>query len=232
MTRTLVVAEMAARDLVRRRGALMLLFVLPLLFYVVRRDATGQALRLAGLGLGWGIATAAVFSGTAARHLEPRLRLSGYRTRHLVGGRLLALTAVAVAVGALYLAIILVDQDIQRPAVLALALGITAAVSVPLGLVLSAILPRELEAMLVLLTIFCMQMLLDPVTLPPRFLPFWSLRELASYIVDLTDGGYLRRGVLHGGGFALGLMAAFAIMSTVRLRRRPHLRMVPTHQRA
>jgi ABC-type multidrug transport system permease subunit len=227
MTKTLVVAEMAARDLSRRRGALTLLFLLPLAFYVARRDMTGQAVRLVGLGLGWVVSTAAVFSGTAAKGLEPRLRLTGYRTRHLVAGRLTALVTIALAVGAVYLAIALLDQDIRRPGAVALGLLLTVAVAVPLGLLMAALLPRELEAMLVLLTVFGLQMLLDPATMSARLLPFWSLRELATYAIDMVDASYLRRGALHGATVAVTLVALFAVMSTVRLRRRPHLRLRP-----
>jgi hypothetical protein len=81
--------------------------------------------------------------------------------------------------------------------------------------------------MLVLLTVFGLQMLLDPATTSARLLPFWSLRELASYAVDMTDAGFLRRGVLHGGAVAVTLTVLFAMMSTMRLRRRPHLRLRP-----
>lgn len=228
MTKTFVVAEMVARDLGRRRGALTLLFLVPLLFYVARRDMTGQAVRFVGLGLGWGVSTASVFSGAAAKALEPRLRLSGYRTRHLVAGRLAALVAVALAVGGVYLAIVLIDQDIQRPGAIALGLVLTVAVAVPLGLMLAAFLPRELEAMLVLLTVFGLQMLLDPATIPARLLPFWSLREVGTYAVDMVDTGYLRRGTMHGTSVAVVLMALFAVLSTIRLRRRPHLRLQPS----
>ena len=59
MTRTLVVAEMATRDLVRRRGVLVLLALMPMAFYLARRDSSGLAIRFMTLGLAWMVSTAA-----------------------------------------------------------------------------------------------------------------------------------------------------------------------------
>jgi hypothetical protein len=227
VTRWLTVAEMTARDLVRRRAALGLLFTLPLAFYLARHDRTGQSIRFASLGLGFAVSTVGLFAGTAAKSLEPRLRIGGYRTRELVAGRLGALLAIGLAVAALYLAIILVDQPLRRPTVIALELAVTTAVAAPLGLLLSALVPRDLEGTLLLITLVGVQFIMDPVEHAARLLPFWSMRELGTYAVDLTDAGYLRRGLAHGIATTILLTAATAVLATLRLRRRPHLRLEP-----
>lgn len=227
MTRWLTVAEMTARDLVRRRAALGLLFTLPLAFYLARHDRTGQSVRFASLGLGFAVSTVGLFAGTAAKSLEPRLRLGGYRTRELVAGRLGALLVMGLVVAALYLGIIVVDQPLQRPAIIALELAVTTAVAAPLGLLLSALVPRDLEGTLLLITLVGVQFIMDPVEPVARLLPFWSMRELGTYAVDLTDAGYLRRGLAHGVATTMLLTAATAILAALRLRRRPHLRLEP-----
>ena len=80
MNRLVTVAEMTLRELLRRRGVLLLLLLMPLTFYLIRRDAyLGQSVRSLLLGVGWAVSTAALFATTAARELEPRLRLAGYR---------------------------------------------------------------------------------------------------------------------------------------------------------
>jgi len=55
----LTVAVTSLRELGRRRVALLFVFVLPLVFYLVRIDVPWQALRFLALGVGWAIATLA-----------------------------------------------------------------------------------------------------------------------------------------------------------------------------
>ena len=75
MKKIIVVAEMALREILRRRSVLFMLLVLPLAFYLSRRsDHVGQSVRFLCLGLGWALSTAALFAGGAARALEPRQR--------------------------------------------------------------------------------------------------------------------------------------------------------------
>lgn len=227
MTRFATVAEMALREMLRRRSVLVILALLPLAFYLSRRgDHLGQSVRFVCLGLGWALSTAALFAGSAARELEPRLRLSGYRSAHLFLGRLAALWIVGVALAVPYFVLILVDQDGVRHAPIALMMVLMVAVSAPFGLALSAILPRELEGTLILLVVIGLQMMTDPGTLVARVLPFWSSREIGTYAIDDADSGYLVRGVLHGVVCAAVLLAAVAVASSLRLRQRPHLKFV------
>lgn len=228
MTKLLTVAEMALREMLRRRSVLVILLVLPLLFYLSRRgDHLGQSIRFVCLGLGWALSTAALFAGSAARELEPRLRLSGYRTYHLHLGRLLALWTVGVLLSAPYFLLIRLDQHDVRYGAIALIMVLTVATAAPFGLVLSSVLPRELEGTLVLLTVVGLQMMLDPAGTAARFLPFWASREIGTYAIDHTDGGYLTRGLVHGVVFAVALTALVALASGIRLRQRSHLKFSP-----
>jgi hypothetical protein len=222
--KTLVVAEMALREIVRRRSVLLLLALLPLAFYLSRRgDHLGQSVRFVCLGIGWALSTAALFAGNAARGIEPRLRLSGYATAELLLGRLGALWAVGVGLALPYLILIRVDQhDIRFGAVTAIML-LTVAVAAPFGLLLSALLPRELEGTLVLLMVVGLQMIMDPAGAASRVLPFWFSREIGTYAIDHTDDGYLTRGLVHAAVMLVFLLGAAAAAAAIRLRRRPHL---------
>ncbi|TDB74594.1 hypothetical protein [Micromonospora sp. KC721] len=225
MTRILVVAESALRELLRRRTVLIILLLFPLAFYLSRRgDHLGQSIRFVCLGLGWALSTAALFAGSAARGMEPRLRLSGYRSMHLVLGRLLALWAVGALLCAPYFVLILVDQHDVRYGAIALIMVLTVAVAVPFGLLLSAVLPRELEGTLVLLTVVGLQMVMDPASTATRALPFWFSREIGTYAVDHTDSGYLTRGLTQGIAVAVVLTLSVVVAAAVRLRQRRHLR--------
>jgi hypothetical protein len=225
MKRITVVAEMALREILRRRSVLALLLVLPLAFYLSRRsDHTGQSIRFLCLGLGWALSTAALFAGGSARAIEPRLRLSGYHMMHLILGRLCALWTVGLVLSLPYWVLIRLDQPGVRYGAIALIMALTVAVSAPFGLALSAVLPRELEGTLLLLIIVGLQMMMDPADNTTRLLPFWFSREIGTYAVDHTDAGYLTRGLAHGLAVAVALTALVATVSAIRLRRRPHMR--------
>jgi hypothetical protein len=52
------------------------------------------------------------------------------------------------------------------------------------------------------------------------------VRELGTWTVDGTDGGYVRRALLHA-GLAVLLLSALTVLARARaLRRRPHLRFI------
>lgn len=228
MSKVLTVAEMALREIARRRTVLVILLLMPLAFYLSRRDDhLGQSIRFVCLGLGWALSTAALFTGSASRKIEPRLRLSGYSPWHLYVGRLAALWTVGIVLSAPYFLLIRFDQDDVRYGAIALIMGFTVLVAAPFGLALSALLPRELEGTLVLLVVVGLQMILDPGGTAARFLPFWFSREIGTYAIDHTDVAYLERGLLHAAIVGLALTLVVAAASTIRLRRRSHLQFTP-----
>ncbi|GAA5184739.1 hypothetical protein GCM10023322_26890 [Rugosimonospora acidiphila] len=229
MRRLGVVTDMTLREMLRRRGVLILLLALPLAFYAVRRNDSGEAIRALFLGLSWAISAAALFSASAGRAVEPRLRLSGYRSHHLYLGRLAALLVLGTGIGLPLLALVALDpaQSKVRAGGVALAMLLCVTVAAPFGLLIAAIVPRELEGTLVLLVIVGIQMVVDPAGSAAKVMPFWSSREIATYAVDHTGSGYLDRGLVHGVAFTVGLAVLVAVLSTVRLRTRSHMRFAP-----
>jgi hypothetical protein len=99
LARVLTVTEMQAHDLRRRRVAVGLLVALPLAFYfsLLGQPEDPFVFVAGGIGMAWSVAGAALFSMLAARRIDPRLVLSGYRPHELLLGRLLLLEAFALA---------------------------------------------------------------------------------------------------------------------------------------
>ncbi|WP_416901518.1 hypothetical protein [Micromonospora echinospora] len=222
------VAEMALREMLRRRGVLVLLLALPLAFYLVRRgDHVGQSIRFLLLGIAWAVSTAALFASGTSRPIEPRLRLSGYRSHHLYLGRLAAMWTLGLSIAVPFFALVAVDHGDQvRIGAIALAMLLTVAVAAPFGLLIGAAVPRDLEGTLLLLVVVGVQMMIDPADSITRLLPFWSSREIGTYAVDHTGPEYLTRGLAHGVLFGVVATALVAVLATIRLRRRPHVRFV------
>lgn len=224
MTRTLAVV--ALRELLRRRTAMVLMTLLPLCFYLVRLDQPGQALRFLTLGLGWTVATLSLFSSVTARELDGRLLTAGFSSRAVIWGRQLAVLAVGTVLACAYVAVVAVHQGGDRlPSVLVL-LFTTVLVAAPLGAAVSLLLPRELEGALALLAVMSMQMLADPAGTGAKLLPFWSSREIATFVIDPVGTEYLWRGVGHA---LLVLVACWtAVYAGSRSRHAAARRTLPT----
>jgi hypothetical protein len=193
----LVIAGLSVREVGRRRVALAIMVTMPLWFYLLRRDVEGQSIRMLTLGMGWAVSALTLFVVNGSRGLDPRLRLTGASTLAVIGGRLLALTGGGVALALGYWVLVEADQRLERPWTGALMMVLTAVIAAPLGSLVAALLPRELEGALALLTICAVQMLADPPTLTAHLMPFWSFREMGTYVVDGVDVGYLWRALAH-----------------------------------
>jgi hypothetical protein len=220
VSRVLVVARATAVELLRRRTVVVLMVVVPLAFYVARHELTGQSIRFLAVGMAWALSTLAAFAGIAGQAIDPRLRLGGYGSGELLAGRLLGLTALAVPLVAGYALVVLLDRDLDRGGGVLLGLALTAAVALPFGLLVAALVRRPLEAAMLLLVVSGLQMILDPADPATRALPFWSVREVLTWTVDGTGDDYLRRGLLHAAVAVLVLGGGTVILRTMALRRR------------
>ncbi|HEY7226388.1 MAG TPA: hypothetical protein VH561_22680 [Micromonosporaceae bacterium] len=221
LRRLLTVAEMALRELIRRRTVLVLLLVLPLAFYLIRRDQyVGQSVRSLFVGIGWTVSTAALFSTIGARSFEPRLRMAGYRSHELYLGRLCGLWTLGVALAAPFLALVRFDVANVRYGAVGVAMLCVVTVAAPFGMLIGHIIPREMEGTLALLTVVAIQMLIDPASTASKLTPFWSSREIGTYAIDHTGADYLQRGLVHAAVSTLLLLALVAVVSATRLRRR------------
>jgi len=195
----LTITVTSLRELSRRRIALLFVLVLPLVFYLVRIDVQWQAIRFLALGVGWAIATLALFSHVGARRLDQRLAVVGASPTALFFGRQLALVATGMPVAGAYLLLVAITQDVPRLAAVGLLLVTTVLIAAPLGAVVSLVVPRELEGALALLSVMALQLLVDPDDTAAKLLPLWSTRELSAYAIEAVSSDYLQRSLLHFG---------------------------------
>lgn len=222
MSSLLRTAEMALRDLTGRRWVLVLLILVPLVFYAARRDDAGwQSIRFACMGLAWALSTVALFSSLSARSLEPRLRIAGASISSLLAGRVLALTAVAIVIGGAYALLVTLDQEVEHPWAITAALLLSAVLSVPLGVLIGRLIPREFEGMLLLITVVGLQTIVDPGSTLAQLLPLWATRELLSYGVE--GHGDLNAAWTHAAAYGIAMLVAGFALTWSRLRSRPHL---------
>ena len=218
-----LVALITLRELARRRGALALATLLPLTFYLVRLETHWTAIRLLSIGLGWATATLALFAQVSSRSVDRRLTVSGAPPAVLLLGRYLAVLGLGWTIGLLYSCLVLttIGDELTHPGAVPAMLLLTATVATPLGSLAAALVPRDLEGALLLLSVMAVQVLVDPTEDWTRVLPLWSTRELASVVVEnlgSENTTYLHRGLAHGFAMAVLLTAASWVMGVLRLR--------------
>jgi hypothetical protein len=213
----LLLARVQAHDLLRRRLALALLISMPLAFFLVtftteKSDHTWSSMSGA-IGLGFAVAGAAFFAMLAGRGVDPRLVLAEWRPWQLIAGRLLMLYTLAAVIGAGFLALMWLLWAPPKPAALILAIVATALVSVPVGLAVAAVLPRELEGTLIVIVLIGMQMSVPTGSSAGPYTPLWGAQRLTEVA---AKGGDLVTPVLH----ALGWAAAVLLVAALAWRRR------------
>jgi hypothetical protein len=205
LRRSLIAAEMQARQLLRRRLSLIILVALPVALYLsTLTNGSESAIQFGTLGMGWSVASAALFSVLAARAVEPRLVLAGYRAAELMVGRfilLLGMGAVLAAIGAVGMT--LVSAPVSEAALLA-SCALVPVVAVALGLAVGAVLPHDLEGVLVIIGVVGVQL---------------SLSQNAWVNVLLPLDGPIQLAYRAGGQTAapIGPMLLHALISTVAL---------------
>lgn len=219
---TLLVARTTVVELLRRRGALALTCLLPLAFFAVRVDTNWTALRLLSMGLGWAVATLALFTHVSSRGIDRRLAVAGAPPVALLAGRLLAVLAVGWVLACAYsiVAIATIGGSLERPTAVAPLLLLGATVAAPLGALTAALVPRDLEGALLLIGIMAVQLLVDPQESWTRVLPLWSARGLASLAVGpVTDAsGTLAGGLGHAAVYTAALVVVSGALGWRRLR--------------
>lgn len=214
----LVVAEMQARELVRRRVAMGLFAVLPAAFYFSIPADQDYGVLAGAIGVSWAVAAAGLFAILGWRRVDPRLALVGARPREGMLGRLVVGGALALALVAVYAPMMLARSAIiTDDAVFLGALAGVAIVSVPLGLVIGGLVPRELEGTLVLIGIVGVESSVPPDSGLASALPLWGPLELLQASIG-TDDVSVAAGLVHGAVTTALLAAAAFLLWRRRLR--------------
>ena len=198
--RVTIMAEMHGRDLLRRHVAIGLLMALPLSFYLASQHAGREAVPSGGIGMAFAVSGAALFSAISSLAVDQRLVLGGYRPAELLIGRLLFLGPLGLVIAALFAALMAAVSHPERPVLLGVAIGVVALQSVPFGLAVAAIAPRELEGTLVVIGVVGMQMATRGQGLIAKLLPFYGPRRLIDTAVEGSGSvaGPLLQTALYG----------------------------------
>ena len=181
--RVLIMAEMHARDLLRRRAALLLLVALPLAFYL-SSGRTGTAVSAGGVGMAFAIAGATFFSTLSSAEVDERLVLGGYRPIDLLLGRVMFLGPLGLLIAAGFTWLMNAFSHPERPWVVLLGVAAVALQSIPLGLAVGVGVAAELEGTLVIIGVVGIQMAADPESIVAKALPFHQPQALIIAGVD------------------------------------------------
>ena len=176
--RLTAVAASHARILARRRTAVALLALLPLAIYGALYRHSPHAVTVGGVASAFSAGGAAIFSMLPARAADQRLALAGYRPAVLITGRLIVLEAASIVISLITASVMIAGTKPAHPTDVFAGVILTGIVAVPLGLALGALLPRELEAVLVLIGIVGIQITADPDTVISAVLPFHAASQL------------------------------------------------------
>jgi hypothetical protein len=203
--RIAIMAEMHGRDLLRRHVAVGLLMALPLSFYLASHNAGRDSVPSGGIGMAFAVSGAALFSAISSLAVDQRLVLGGYHPGELLVGRLFFLGPLGLVIAALFAALMSVVSHPERPVLLGVAVGVVALQSVPFGLAVAAIVPRELEGTLVVIGVVGIQMATRGHGLVAKLLPFYGARRLIDTAVHGPGpiAGPLMQTALYGVGLLI-----------------------------
>jgi hypothetical protein len=218
--RILTIAEMQGRDLARRWLALGLLVALPLSFYGAMAPHDRHAVIPGGIAMAFSLAGVAIFSVLAARRVDERLAMAGLRAGELVAGRLLCLVTLGVPIVGGSAALMAAVSGPPRPWLLGGGVAMVALVAVPFGLAVGALVPRELEATLVLIGVVGIQLSLDPSVVLAKILPFYGPERLIDSSLGSTFSVWTA--VAASVAYAAALLVGSLLLMGRRVRVRRH----------
>lgn len=182
LSRIAAVAASQARELSRRRLALVMLILLPLVFYWTT-GSEDFAPVFASVGIGWAFSVATLFLTQGMRQVNPRLSLLGFRGGEVLAGRVLCAFAFGIVVATGLWLYIRIDPVITNGTELVWAFLFALIGSVTLGLAVGALITRELEAMLLLVGVVGIQFVVDPGSTLAKVLPLYAAERQAATAV-------------------------------------------------
>ncbi len=222
LRRILVPAAMTGRELLRRHIAMGLLTGLPLAFYGSSiSSGPDHAAITGGIAMAFSVAGASIFAALSARPVDQRLVLAGYYPYELLLGRLLFLELFGLVVSIVFSAIMILGTGPQHPAALAVGVELVALTSVPFGLAVGALVPHELEGVLILIGVVGIQLTLADTEAIAKLLPFWGPQRVIGYSVGVDGSIGIAPAVAVA--YSLALLAAAAYIVH---RRAPAIRAV------
>jgi hypothetical protein len=223
--RLTTVTVMHGRDLSRRRLALAILVALPLAFYFSGRMQIQEAgataddqlwvLASGAMGTSWAVAVAALFVVNGSRRADQPLLLAGYRAAELLLGRVVTVLVLAALITPAFALLIGSQQEVDV-AMLALAIGLGCVASVAIGVVAAALVPRDMEGVLVIIGVVGIQMtVLEP------WMPLWGSGELIVRAAGVESAATVPEAVVSSLVATAVLMAVGVLLWARRVRIQP-----------
>ena len=196
--RTLAVAEMQGRDLLRRRVVLILLVLLPVAWYYSVPSDDPFTLIAGPLGPAWVAAAAGLFGMLGWRRADERLTLAGSAPIHGLLGRLVVLQCLAIALVVLLAPQVLLRQSalLENPAALVLGMTLLAQVGVSMGLAIGALVRGELEGTLLIIGIVGIGISIPVDSAGAWMSPLWGPQDVIQ-IAAGTSSSSIGVGVIH-----------------------------------
>jgi hypothetical protein len=245
LRRSLTVASMHARDLGRRRLALAIVILLPMVFYffyelqpvdpvteqLLAENPTEAAaadmwvVATGAIGLGWAIAVAALFVMIGSRRADQSLLLAGYRPAEMLVGRVLTVLGLTAVVTPMFAVVIRSQRDLDF-LLLAAAIGLSGVVAATIGVLAAAIVPREMEGVLLIIGVIGIQMTADP----QRWMPLWGAGELLARSAGLPGAASAGAAILYSLVYAAVLLAVGIAVWSRRVKLRPPARVLPVER--
>ncbi|MDP9342482.1 MAG: hypothetical protein M3Q23_10410 [Actinomycetota bacterium] len=222
LRRTLTIAEMQGRDLGRRRLSLLLLIALPLSFYGAMAGHQTDAVIPGAIAMAFSVAGAAIFSVLSSRRVDQRLVIMGYRPGELLVGRLVCLAVLSVPIVAGSAALMAAVSGPPRPWIFGLGVAMVAVVALPFGLAVGSLVPRELEATLVLIGVVGIQLSLSSSDALAKALPFYGAERLIDISLGDTSSVWAMVAVSLLYAAALLVVSLLLMARRVRVRRNDH----------
>lgn len=225
-SKVMVMAEMHGRDLTRRHAALALLVALPLAFFFASSGEGVRAVSAGGIGMAFSVSGATLFSILSSEEVDQRLVLGGYRPIELLAGRLVFLGPLGLLLAGVFAAIMMPIASPPRPWVVVLGVAVVALQSVPFGLAVGSVVPRELEGTLVLIGVVGMQLATDASSAVAKALPFYGARRILGAGVDGSGPILWPLGLTAG--YALALLVVARVFVDRRVNVAHHERLFHT----
>jgi hypothetical protein len=145
--------------------------------------------------------------------VDGRLALSGYRPAELLLGRLLALEGFGVCIAGLFAAVMIAGTGPARPGLLVGGLVAVALISAPFGLAVGELVPRDLEATLVLIGVVGVELTIGSDSGLAKALPFWGADRL-------LDESLRSHGGVGGALFAAAAYTGALLIAALALQAR------------
>ena len=242
LRRSVTVGAMHARDLGRRRLALAIVILLPMVFYFFYElqpaDPAMEQLRAVNpaeaaaadmwvvatgaIGVGWAIAVAALFVMIGSRRADQSLLLAGYRPAELLVGRVLTVLGLTAVITPVFALVIWSQRDLDFVP-LAAAIGLSGVVAATIGVLAAAIVPREMEGVLLIIGVIGIQMTADP----QRWMPLWGAGEMLARSAGLPGAASAGAAILNSLIYAAVLLGVGIAVWNRRVKLRPPARFLP-----